>query len=131
MDSFPLIDKASSKISSDPNVMEEHDHGNQGAKLEHFLTVSKIVEQKEVFEKRFKYRKVSFIETLFSHLTLNLTKLGCQKPQSDQLSRVFFPYKRGHRDSSLFTRTVYSQLPSGHDKEEELPRGERLGGLHH
>ena len=62
MDSFALIEKI---ISSDPNVMEEHDQGNQGAKLEHFLTVSKIVEQKEVFEKRFKYRKVSFIETLF------------------------------------------------------------------
>ena len=26
--------------------------------LEHFLTVSKIVEQKEVFERRFNYRKV-------------------------------------------------------------------------
>ena len=36
----------------------EPNNSEEGAKLEHFLTVSKIVEQKEVFEKRFNYRKV-------------------------------------------------------------------------
>ena len=47
------IQSRSQKVSVEKVALNKSDLEN-----ENFLTISKIVEQKQVFEKRFKYRKV-------------------------------------------------------------------------
>ena len=50
---YYFIQSRSQKVSVEKVALNKSDLEN-----ENFLTISKIVEQKQVFEKRFKYRKV-------------------------------------------------------------------------
>ena len=61
LDTFLCILKLRAKtVNDESEKVDEVRTNNKEVENEDFLTISKIVEQKQIFEKRLKYRKVNF-----------------------------------------------------------------------